>query len=299
LQWHWLEEKNKMDRRKFIKSSIGGAIMLSDLSALESLAGVTNTATGRMPVIFVGHGSPTNAIEDNEYTRTWAKIGSSIPKPSAIVSVSAHWLTNGNFVNLSEKPRTIYDFYGFPKEMYELKYPAPGSPVVGEDIIKTITQPQIQKDYEWGLDHGTWAVLIKMFPNASIPVLQVSINGNEPPEFHYELGKKLSYLRNKGVLLFCSGNIVHNLGRIEWSDKAFDWAIEFDELSKKLISERNDKALIEYKKLGTSATLSIPTNEHYLPLIYALGATEAKDEIQFFNEKVSHGSLSMRGVVLG
>lgn len=273
--------------------------MVTNINSLNSLAESFTKKSEKMPVIFVGHGSPTNAIEDNEYTRTWAEIGKSIPRPEAILSVSAHWLTRGSFVTSMDKPKTIYDFYGFQKELYEQKYSAPGSPQLSSLIVDNILEPKISKDMEWGLDHGTWSVLIKMFPKADIPVIQFSIDGMQPGDYHYKLGKALNFLRERGVLVFASGNIVHNLRMVEWSDKAYDWAIEFDELSKKLISERRFNELINYQNLGKAADLSIPTNDHYLPLIYTLGASEEKDKITFFNERVSMGSLSMRGVIFG
>ncbi len=288
-----------MDRRNFIKISVTGGIMINSISQLDSFAETFREKSAPMPVVFVGHGSPTNAIENNEFTLNWAEIGKNIPKPTAILSVSAHWLTKGTFVTSMENPKTIYDFYGFPKELYALSYPAPGDVKLAGDIIKSVSNPEISKDFEWGLDHGTWSVLIKMFPKADIPVIQLSMDFNQPGDFHFELGKKLNFLRKRGVLIFCSGNIVHNLGRIDWSDKAHDWALEFDEISKKLISEKKYSELINYQKLGKSALLSIPTNDHYLPLLYSLGASEANDNIHFFNEKVTMGSLSMRGVIFG
>lgn len=267
---------------------------MSSIDVLESLAEAFKTEDYKMPVVFVGHGSPTNAIENNSFTQNWLNFGKSIPKPKAIVSVSAHWLTEKTLVTAMDKPRTIYDFYGFPKEMYELKYPAPGSPVLSDTVIVQVKEPKIGKDFSWGLDHGTWAVLIKMFPEADIPVIQLSIAANEPPDFHYELGKKLNFLRNKGILLLCSGNIVHNLRLINWEGGAYDWAKEFDNKVKNLLDERNFTALINYDKLDREAALSIPTNDHYLPMLYALGAYEKNEEISYFNDEITMGSLSMR-----
>lgn len=254
----------------------------------------------KMPVLFIGHGSPMNAISDNEFSQNWKKSAQNLPKPNAILVISAHWLTNGSYVTAMQKPKTIYDFYGFPDALYEASYPAQGAvkeALYTKELINNKTGVNlIKEDHEWGLDHGTWSVLNQMYPNANIPVYQLSIDYTKDTNYHYELAKNLQELRNKGILIIGSGNIVHNLRALENIDGGFHWAIEFDELAKKYLIEKNHKALIEYKKLGTSAHLSIPTDEHYIPLLYAM-ALQTNDDISFFNDKLVRGSISMRSVI--
>ncbi|HJW30759.1 MAG TPA: 4,5-DOPA dioxygenase extradiol, partial [Saprospiraceae bacterium] len=214
-----------------------------------------------MPALFVGHGSPTNAIEDNEFSRAWVKAGQSLPIPKAILCISAHWMTNGTRVTAMEKPKTIHDFSGFPQELYRMQYPAEGSPALArltEQIIKTTS---VEMDFNWGLDHGTWSVLCRMFPDADIPVVQLSLDGYKEPQQHYELGVLLQSLRNKGVLIIGSGNMVHNLMMLSWQDTSYDWAVEFDEKLKELILSGDHDSIVHYERLGRSANLSIPTNE--------------------------------------
>lgn len=286
-----------LNRRIFNKLAGLSMIGISSIGAVSNL--FTSEKSGiKMPVIFAGHGSPMNAVEDNEFTKKWYEIGNSIPKPKAILSVSAHWLTNGTYATFAEKPKTIYDFYGFPEILFQQKYDAPGSIELATSLQNQITSPKILKDLDWGLDHGTWSVLIKMFPQADIPVVQLSISGKESEQFHFDLGKKLQFLRERGVLIFCSGNIVHNLRRIKWEGGTYDWAVEFDEKVKSLIDKRDFNSLINWQSLGSSTELSIPTNDHYLPLMYALGASDKDSKIDYFAEKVIMGSLSMRGLVI-
>jgi 4,5-DOPA dioxygenase extradiol len=253
----------------------------------------------RMPVLFVGHGSPTNAIEDNEFSRSWFETAEALPRPKAILCVSAHWETAGSRVTAMERPKTIHDFGGFPRELFELQYPAPGCPALARLIQETAGLVEIEADLDWGLDHGAWSVLHRMFPEADVPVVQLSLDRTKGPAFHYQLGKELRSLRDKGILVVGSGNIVHNLGRIVWQDKAYDWAVEFDELMKRLILSGDHEAIINYQSLGAQALLSIPTNEHFLPLLYILAMQDKMDDIKFFADRVTLGSMSMRSLLIG
>jgi 4,5-DOPA dioxygenase extradiol len=265
---------------------------------IRDLAGFPDSEV-RVPVLFVGHGSPMNAIEDNEFSRAWAAAGQSLPRPRAILCISAHWETIGTQVTAVERPKTIYDFYGFPQPLYEAQYPAPGSPDLARLAQETVRTTRVQPDYGWGLDHGAWSVLSRMFPRADIPVIQLSLDRTKEPAFHYELGRELKALRNKGVLIVGSGNIVHNLRAVVWQESAFDWALEFDERLKQLILTGDHDSIIHYQKMGQAARLSVPTNEHYLPLLYVLALQDKADEISFFADKVTMGSVSMRSVRLG
>jgi 4,5-DOPA dioxygenase extradiol len=272
----------------------------SNLQGLaKSLSSLDETGH-TMPAIFVGHGAPTYVLGNNPYSTAWHKIGGEMPKPKAILVVSAHWLTPGKTqVTAMPKPRTIHDFGGFQKEMYEFQYPAPGSPELASDISNAITSPSIEFDHAWGFDHGTWTVLYHMFPQANIPVLQLSIDYNQPASFQYELGKQLKQFRKKGVLIVGSGNIVHNLRRIDFRNESggFDWAKEFDEQSKALIDKGDHQSLVNYEKLGQAALLSIPTPDHYFPLMYVLGLQDDKDRVSYPVEGLSYGSTSMRAVM--
>lgn len=264
---------------------------------------VTNPRAGaapaRMPVLFVGHGSPMNAIEDNAFSRAWRDIASRLPRPEAVLCVSAHWQTSGTRVGSMQNPRTIHDFWGFPEELYRKQYPAPGAHLMAERVRALVKKTDIAADMEWGLDHGAWAPLLRMYPRADIPVFQLSLDQTRPPRYHYELARELKPLRESGVLILGSGNIVHNLARMELRDQPFDWASAFDERAKKLMEARNHDALIAYEKLGEEALLSIPTNEHYLPMLYALALQDAEDPLEFFAEGIVYGSISMRGFVIG
>ncbi len=250
----------------------------------------------KLPVLFVGHGNPMNAIEDNEFSRAWEAEGQSLPHPAAVLCISAHWGTRGTHVTGMEKPRTIHDFGGFPQELFAVQYPAPGSPDLACLTQQTVKDVPVGIDESWGLDHGTWSVLARLFPAADVPVVQLSLDLTQPPAFHYALGKQLSSLRRKGVLIVSSGNVVHNLGRVQWTDTAYDWAIEFDETAKKLILSGDHASLVHYESLGRAASLSIPTNEHYLPLLYALALQEKDEQVKFFADKVTMASLSMRSL---
>lgn len=258
-----------------------------------------NAAT-KLPVVFVGHGNPMNAIEDNEFSRAWAQVGKQLPKPNAILCVSAHWETRGTYITGMDKPKTIHDFGGFPRALFEYQYPAPGSPQLAQLTKETVKQALVELDKDaWGLDHGTWSVLTRMFPQADIPVVQLSLDRSQGPEFHYALGKELRALRDKGVLIVGSGNIVHNLRIAVFEDKAYDWATEFDQTAKQLMESGDHASLVNYKNLGQAAQLAIPTNEHYLPLLYILSLQDQGEQVHFFADKVTGGSLSMRSVLIG
>jgi 4,5-DOPA dioxygenase extradiol len=251
-----------------------------------------------LPVLFIGHGSPMNALEDNIFSRTWTQVGRQLPLPRAIVSVSAHWQTAGTRVTTMAEPDTLYDFYGFPQPLYEMRYPAPGAPDLARQIQQTITIPEIHLDFSWGLDHGTWSVLGRLFPAADIPVMQLSLDFDQPAAFHYQLGRQLKYLRGEGILVLGSGNMVHNLGMMKWEDGAFDWARRFDATLADRIAAGDHQSLIDYHSLGPDARLAIPTNEHYLPLLYVLAMQEPSDKLTFFCDQVTLGSISMRSLLL-
>lgn len=257
-----------------------------------------------MPVLFIGHGSPMNGIEDNIFSKTWKQLGSAIPQPKAIIVISAHWLTEGTAVTAMENPKTIHDFGGFPPALYQVEYPAPGFPALAAETKKLITSTEVGLDHEWGLDHGTWSVIKHIYPEANIPVLQISIDYYQPAQYHYDLAKQLISLRKKGVLLVGSGNMVHNLGMVEF-DKinepgfGFDWAHELNTLFKNKISEGDHAALIHYEKLHAAAKLAVPTPDHYYPLIYILGLQEKNDTVEFFNDYAIGGSLTMTSVKIG
>ena len=253
----------------------------------------------KMPVLFVGHGSPTNAIEHNVFTRAWVKMIESLPQPKAVLCVSAHWETVGTEVTATDQPETIHDFFGFPDELYQVKYPAPGSPSLAHLVRETVHLSEIRLNNARGLDHGTWSVLCKMFPKADIPVIQLSLDSSREPAFHHALGRELRSLRRKGVLIVGSGNIVHNLRSIVWQDTAYDWALEFDEKIRNLILAGDHQSLIDYQSLGPQARLAAPTNEHYLPLLYVLGLQDPEDEIAFYADQVTLGSISMRSIKIG
>ncbi|MEP6793411.1 MAG: 4,5-DOPA dioxygenase extradiol [Saprospiraceae bacterium] len=276
------------------------AMKLSDLSKITD----PFRKTERMPVLFLGHGSPMNAITENEFTKGWKDAGSSIQKPNAILCISAHWETRGTFVTAMEKPKTIHDFGGFPQELFDVEYPAPGSPALAQETKDTISKTQVGLDDTWGLDHGAWSVIKHLYPAADIPVIQMSLDYDQTPQYHYELSKQLSSLRHKGVLIIGSGNMVHNLGLMAWdkmntSDYAFDWASEASTKMKKYITEGDYQQLINYKSQGKSFQLAIPTPEHYLPLLYALALKEENESLSLFNDKAVAGSLTMTSVKIG
>jgi 4,5-DOPA dioxygenase extradiol len=256
------------------------------------------------PVLFIGHGSPMNGIEDNEFSRTWAKMGQEIVRPKAVLVISAHWLTRGTHITAMEEPKTIHDFGGFPQALFDVQYPAKGSPALAEATSKLVTSTNVGLDHDWGLDHGTWTVVRHMYPDADIPVLQLSIDYGRPPQYHYELAKEIASLRKKGVLIIGSGNMVHNLRMVDWQklnepNYGFDWAVEMNDVFKQKISDGNHKALIDYENLNKAAKLAIPTPDHYYPLLYNLGLQDNNDTISFFNDRLVGGSLNMTSVKIG
>ena len=253
----------------------------------------------KMPALFIGHGTPMNAIEDNPFSRAWAELGRQLPRPRAILCVSAHWETGGTRVTVAERPHTIHDFYGFPEPLKKMRYPAPGSPALARLVHELVNKVRVAPDEDWGLDHGTWSVLSRMYPDADIPVVQLSLDCTKAAPFHYELSKALRPLRRKGVLVLGSGNIVHNLSTVVWEDTAFAWAVEFDRLVKEAIVAGRHSDLVYYQQLGEAAGKAVPTNEHYLPLLYVLGLREKEDELAFLTEQITLGSISMRSVRIG
>lgn len=261
----------------------------------------TTTAT-MMPALFVGHGSPMNAIEESVFAAAWRQAAAAIPRPAAILCISAHWETEGTFVTAMEQPRTIHDFYGFPEELYRTSYPAPGSPALARRIRELVTTTAVRLDdaYSWGLDHGAWSVLRRFYPAADIPVVQLSLDRHLPAHGHYELGRELAPLRSEGVLIVGSGNIVHNLRLLQWdAQQPYPWAAEFDRLAADLILAGEHGRLTAYPALGEAARLSIPTSEHYLPLLYTLALQQPGEGVSFFAEGVTLGSISMRSLRLG
>jgi 4,5-DOPA dioxygenase extradiol len=294
-----------MDRKHFIKSlgflGLAGATM--KLSALNDIVTFGET-TETMPLLFVGHGSPMNAIEDNPFAREMKAVGKQLPKPKAILMVSAHWETKGTFVTAQDLPPTIHDFGGFPKELFETKYPAPGSKWLAEETKKTVSKTSIQLDDTWGFDHGCWSVTKNMFPKADIPLIQLSLDYTKDAQYHYDLAKQLSALRKKGVLIIGSGNMVHNFGYVQVKGNDFnapfghDWALEANEKFKKFISEDDHVPLINYKNQGKAFNLAVPTPEHYLPLLYTLALKEKKETVSFFNDTALAGSFTMTSVLI-
>lgn len=288
-----------MKRSSFL-GMMGGAWLLHSLGDLQRLADLFKGPTERMPAMFIGHGSPMNGIEQNSYSNKWREIASKIPTPKAVICISAHWLTKGTFITAMDNPKTIHDFGGFPRELFEVNYPAPGSPELAKSVVEQVSHP-IHLDHDWGLDHGTWTVVRHMFPEANVPVLQLSIDYNQPPGFHYELGKKLTALRNQGVLLIGSGNMVHNLGMVAW-DKlntpfGFDWANEMNSVFKEKIGNNEHEALVNYTTLHSEWRKAIPTPDHYYPLLYTLGHRDKSKDIVFFNDEAVAGSLTMTSVL--
>lgn len=258
----------------------------------------------KMPVLFVGHGSPMYAIEENEFVDKWRSLGNEMPRPKAIIAVSAHWETRGTQVTAMQQPPTIHDFGGFPKELFDVQYPVAGNPELATETIRTIKTTEVVPDQRWGLDHGTWSVIRRIYPKADVPVIQLSLDYHKTPKQHYQLAKELASLRNKGVMIVGSGNIVHNLRQVAW-DKAddaeygYDWAIEANELVKKYVKERNHDKLTNYQSLGSAVQLAVPTPDHYLPLLYALALQNDDEEISFFNDKAVMGSLTMTSLKIG
>jgi 4,5-DOPA dioxygenase extradiol len=277
---------------------------------LHEVAQLTETAAGeaQMPVLFIGHGSPMNAIEDNEFSRTWRETGRTLPRPKAILCISAHWETWGTLVTVMDRPRTIHDFGGFPRALFEVRYPAPGSKWLAQEARNAVRTAAVDYDEDWGLDHGCWSVLKGMYPDADVPVVQLSLDYTKPAQYHYDLGKELAPLRRQGVLILGSGNMVHNLRRVMVRGNSvsdfntpfgFDWAIEANELFKKLINEGDHAPLIAYQALGNAVQLAVPTPEHYLPMLYAIALRQAHEPLVYFNDKPLAGSLTMTSLLIG
>ena len=277
---------------------------MRNLSSFNTFTQTLKDQESLMPVLFIGHGSPMNGIEDNQFSQRWRKMAEEIPTPSAVLVISAHWLSLGTRITAMDFPKTIHDFGGFPQALFDVQYPAPGDRKVAEETASLITSTQVELDHDWGLDHGTWTIVRHMYPEAEIPVLQLSIDYTRGPKYHFELAKELTGLRKKGVLIIGSGNMVHNLRMMAWDkinepEFGYDWVLELNEKFKKHLVEENYDPLINYQLLGREAGLAIPTPEHYMPLLYTLGIRGAKDEVSFFNDKAVAGSLTMTSVKIG
>jgi 4,5-DOPA dioxygenase extradiol len=262
---------------------------------------MVDTSTTRMPAVFIGHGSPMNALEDNVYTATWHQLAASLPRPKAILAISAHWLTRGSAVTAMAAPPTIHDFGGFPQALSELQYPAPGDPALAARVAELLMPLEVRMDQEWGLDHGVWSVLVKMYPAADIPVVQLSIDATRPTAWHYALGQRLAPLRDEGILLLGTGNVVHNLRMIAWGDQAqpHAWAERFNARVRELLQRGELAQLAEYEKWGDDARLSVPSVEHYLPLLYIAGSRHPGEAVTIPADGIALGSLSMLSAVIG
>ena len=274
-----------------------------NLNDLESITQQFNN-TEKIPVLFLGHGSPMNAIEENQFVQGFRNISREIPKPNAILCISAHWFTNGTFVTAMQNPKTIHDFYGFPKELFEVNYPAPGSPELANETAALLLPEIVEEDHSWGLDHGAWSVIKHLYPDAEIPVIQLSIDYTKPPQYHFDLAKKLQKLREKGILIIGSGNIVHNLRMVDWKNintvgAGWDWAVEAREKTNNWLLDGNFQNLIDYQRQGVALQTAVPSPDHYLPLIYSLGLKEKSENLSLFNDELIGGSLSMTSVRIG
>ena len=273
---------------------------MDSLTDLKRLSNALSRNAELMPVLFIGHGSPMNGIENNAFSDSWKALGVEMRKPKAVIVISAHWFTRGTRITTMDAPPTIHDFGGFPKALFDVQYPAPGSPTLARETIAMVHSAKVEPDHDWGLDHGAWTVVRHMYPDASIPVIQLSIDYTKPAAYHYDLARQLSELRKKGVLLLASGNMVHNLRIMNWNlpENGYDWAIESNEKFKRYLLDGNHRALIEYENLGDAVRMAVPTPEHYLPLIYAIGLQEKSDSITVFNDQTLMGSISMTSVLL-
>jgi 4,5-DOPA dioxygenase extradiol len=292
-----------MERKQFLKF-LALAPFTSAAMKLNDLKNITDsfTTSAKMPVLFIGHGHPMNAILDNNFTQSLTKLGKSIEKPNAVLVISAHWETVGTFVSTNPFPRTIYDFGNFDKKLFDIKYEPKGHPELAKELIKTVETVKIKEDNSMGLDHGAWTVLKFIFPKADVPVFEMSIDYSKDAEFHYSLGKELAKLRKKGVMIMCSGNIVHNLNILDWNNidaKPFDWNVEFDNLVKKNIDNRTFNPLVNFQNLGKAAKLSIPTTDHYYPMLYSLGMVQKDEPIKHIYEGYQYGGISMRCFKIG
>ncbi|MFA4867469.1 MAG: 4,5-DOPA dioxygenase extradiol [Pedobacter sp.] len=275
---------------------------MSNLSQFNNFTSALPVQDSLMPVLFIGHGSPMNGIEDNEFSLKWAGIAKDIPQPKAVLVVSAHWFTRGTHITAMDFPKTIHDFGGFPQALFDVQYPAPGDPALALETAGLVYSAAVELDHDWGLDHGAWTVVKHMYPEANIPVLQLSIDYTKDANYHYNLAKELYQLRRKGVLILGSGNMVHNLRMMSWemiNGGGFDWALEMNDKFKSLILNKEHQQLANYKNLGAAAMLAIPTPEHYLPLMYTLGLQNVKEDVSLFNDKAVGGSLTMTSVRIG
>jgi 4,5-DOPA dioxygenase extradiol len=274
-----------------------------NLNDLQNISDTFN-ASQRMPVLFFGHGSPMNAIEDNQFVQGFRKAAAEIPKPNAILCISAHWLTDGTKVTAMDLPRTVHDFGGFPQALFDVQYPAPGSPELARETAELLSPVLTEEDHQWGLDHGAWSVIRHMYPEADIPVIQMSIDYTKSPQYHFDLAKRLNKLRDKGILIIGSGNIVHNLRLIDWRNintvgAGWDWAIEAREKTNQWLLDGNFRNMIDYHKQGTSLQYAVPSPDHYLPLLYSLGLKDHTESLTLFNDELIGGSLSMTSVRIG
>lgn len=278
----------------------GAAMKLNELDKMTAPLGKTS----KMPVLFLGHGSPMNAIEENEFVSGFRQVSQELTKPKAILCISAHWETRGTYVTAMEHPKTIHDFGGFPRALFEVQYPAPGSPALAKETAELVTSTTIGLDDKWGLDHGAWSVIKHLYPEADVPVIQLSLDHFQTPEYHYNLAKELAALRERGVLIVGSGNMVHNLRMVAW-DKlgedgyGYDWALEAREKMNSYILSEDHKQLINFRAQGQAFDLAIPTPEHYLPLLYTLALKDEQEPISLFNDKALGGSLTMTSVKIG
>ncbi|MBI1288345.1 MAG: 4,5-DOPA dioxygenase extradiol [Flavobacteriales bacterium] len=275
---------------------------MNPLNSLRSFT-ATFSSTEKMPVLFLGHGSPMNAIEENDFVQNFRKLGRELPQPNAILCISAHWYTKGTMVTAMEQPRTIHDFGGFLQTLFDVQYPAPGSPELAVQTQRLLGK-HVGLDQDWGLDHGTWSVVKHLYPNADVPVIQLSIDYTKPPEYHFQLASKLQSLREKGVLIIGSGNIVHNLRMVDWpninkENHGYDWAMEARTSINSHILDDDFKPLLDYRDQGKAYQLAIPTPDHFLPLIYTLGLKGKSEDLELFNDKLMAGSLSMTSVKIG
>lgn len=291
-----------MNRKTFLQS-LAMLPLASSAMKINELEKLTDAfaATERMPLLFLGHGSPMNALEENEFVQGWRNAGKNIPRPSAILCISAHWETKGTFVTAMPKPSTIHDFGGFPEKLFQYQYPANGSPELASITKELIQKTAVGLDEKWGLDHGCWSVVKHLYPQADVPVIQMSLDYYKDAQYHFDLAKELAQLRRKGVLIIGSGNMVHNLGLVAWDklnepEYGFEWAIEANEKMKKMILDGDFKSLIQYKSQGKAFDLAIPTPDHYLPLLYTLALKEENEKVHLFNDKLIGGSLNMTSV---
>lgn len=290
-----------MNRRNLLKASLGGLVGATTLR-LPAFANLLSDLpkSDRMPALFIGHGSPMNAVEDNAFTREWKTVGSEMPPPAAILSISAHWLTRGvTKVTAMDQPRTIHDFSGFPQKLYDQQYPAAGSPDLAAATVELVQKTHVEADHEWGLDHGTWSVLLPMFPEANVPTFQLSIDFAKPPQWHFELAQELRALRRRGVLIIGSGNLVHNLYELRPGGSPPDWAQEFENRMVGFLDDGDLQGIVDFQKLGAVAEMAHPTYDHFLPLLYSIALQESDERFHHFTKSFDLGSISMRSLRIG